>query len=72
MRLSLDQAPCGHPANVSRAAACRIYPYKVQSTGVFLQGQMDGLGDKGRSFPEEWCPVLIKLIIEIDCNCRPV
>lgn len=32
---------------------------------------MHGLGEKGSSFPEGWCPVLIKFVIEIDCDCRP-
>lgn len=53
--------PWGHPANISRAAAWRIYVCEVQSAGVFLQGS---LGNKGRSFPE----VLIKFVIDIDCD----
>lgn len=40
--------------------------------GFSSKGRCTALGDKGKSFPEEWCHVLIKFIIEIGCNCRNV
>lgn len=46
----LGQASCDHPVNISRAAACRLYFYKVQSIGIFLRWQTDGLGEKKEIF----------------------
>lgn len=64
MCLRLDQAPGDDPANFSRVAACRIYFSQAVSAGFVLRGKMHGFGEKGRSLPEVWCPVMIKFITE--------